>query len=144
MIFYTQRIIHGVWILPRNFKSADVLLNIELSLFPGLNSEGHPDSLSLKMENPSKADIAQVFKKLRASAPNKVNFSNFLQNIKFPFFFVKLNCEFCPQVISQLFSLPNFRFVLIVVVKILLGQVPLMECIFASIVQAFTEVLAFT
>ena len=33
-----QIVIHEVNILLRNFKSADVLLNIELSLFPGLNS----------------------------------------------------------------------------------------------------------
>ena len=144
MIFLKQRIIHGVWILPRNFKSADVLLNIELSLFPGLNSEGHPDSLSLKMENPSKADIAQVFKKLRASAPNKVNFPNFFTKHLISNFFVKLKYKKLPKYFHNFFPSSNFRFVLIVVVKILLGQVPLMECIFASIVQAFTEVLAFT
>ena len=40
--FTLLRIIHGVWILLRKNESADVLLNIELSLFPGLNSEGHP------------------------------------------------------------------------------------------------------
>ena len=40
--FTLLRIIHGVWILLRKTESADVLLNIELSLFPGLNSEGHP------------------------------------------------------------------------------------------------------
>ena len=33
-----QIVIHELNILLWNFKSADVLLNIELSLFPGLNS----------------------------------------------------------------------------------------------------------
>ena len=34
----SQIVIQEGNILLRNFKSADVLLNIELSLFPGLNS----------------------------------------------------------------------------------------------------------
>ena len=82
--------------------------------------------LILKMENPTKAEIAQVFKRLSSIPANKVSEKNIFSNFEY----------FRPRHLSLYFS-----FVLIVVAKIQHGLARPMECSFALIAPEFIAVL---